>query len=221
MGSAAQLLLKDIQNAISEVTGIECVRDLVNKALGSGIEPMDVVDAMNKGLQYVGEKYEGGEYFLSELIMAGIMATEITGLLKPHLAKSTEKPIGKVVIGTARGDLHNIGKNIVIAMLSSAGFLVVDLGIDVPAERFVDAVKREEPDILGMSCLLTIAMDEMKKVIDKLKEAGLREKVKVMIGGRPISQDFANQIGADGYGSNAVEAAKIAKALISRGSARE
>jgi len=211
-----QRSLKDIQNVVSELVGVENIRNIVTKALGSGVSPVDVVNALSKGLELVGEKYERGEYFLSELIMAGIMASEITNVLKPHLERSIEKPIGKVVIGTVRGDLHDIGKNIVIAMLSSTGFKVVDLGIDVPPEKFGDAVKREEPDILGMSCLLTMAMDEMKRVIDKLREASLRGSVKVMVGGRPITQDFANEIGADAYGSNAVEAIKIAKALISR-----
>lgn len=201
----------------SGLVGIENVKNIVIEALNSGINPVDVVEVMSKGLEDVGEKYEKGEYFLSELIMAGIMASEITKILKPHLEKSAEKLTGKVVIGTVRGDLHDIGKNIVIAMLSSAGFKVVDLGIDVPFEKFVSAVVREKPDILGMSCLLTIAMDEMKMVIDKLKEAGLRASVKVMVGGRPITQNFANEIGADAYGSNAVEAVKIAKALAGRG----
>jgi corrinoid protein of di/trimethylamine methyltransferase len=217
MGVDVQRYLKDIQNVISELAGVENVENIVIKALDSGVNPVDVMDAMSRGLEDVGEKYDRGEYFLSELIMAGIMANGIINILKPHLEKSAEKPAGKVVIGTVKGDLHDIGKNIVIAMLSSAGFRMVDLGIDVPSEKFVDAVKREKPDIVAMSCLLTIAMDEMRTVIDKLKEANLREDVKVMVGGRPITPQFAEEIGADAYGSNAVEAVKIAKALILRG----
>lgn len=201
---------------VSEVASIENVKNRVIKLSDSGTKPIDIVDAMGRGLDSVGEKYERGEYFLSDLIMAGILATEITNLLESRLGKSAKKPLGKVVIGTVKGDLHDIGKNIVTSMLSSAGFEMVDLGIDIPAEKFVDAVKEENPKIVALSCLLTVAMDEMKRVLDKLKEAGLREDVKVIIGGRPITQDFANDIGADAYGRNAVEATKIAKALIER-----
>jgi 5-methyltetrahydrofolate--homocysteine methyltransferase len=207
------MYLKEIQNAISEITSVENAKNLVIKALESGADPVDVVDSMGKGLEVVGEKYEKGEYFLSELIMAGILASEITNTLRPYLAK-TAKHFGKVVIGTVKGDLHDVGKNIVIAMLSSAGFEVIDLGIDVSPEKFVDAVKNEKPDILAMSCLLTIAMDEMQVVVEKLKEAGLRGNVKIIVGGRPITEEFAKKIGADAYGGNAVEAVKIAKALL-------
>lgn len=208
--------LKDIQDMVSELAGVEPVRNAVVEALDSRVDPVDVVDVMNKALEAVGERYERGEYFLSELIMAGIMATEITNLLKPHLDRSTEKPAGKVIIGTVRGDLHDIGKNIVIAMLSSGGFNIIDLGIDVPCEKFLKSVEKERPDILGMSCLLTVAMDELRNVIEELGKAGLREDVKVMVGGRPITPEFAKEIGADAYGSNAIEAVRIARALVRR-----
>lgn len=216
MGLDVQRSLREIQDVISELTGVENAKNIVIEALDSGVDPVDVVNAMSKGLEVVGEKYERGEYFLSELIMAGIMASEIANTLKPHLGRSTEKPIGKVVIGTVRGDLHDIGKNIVIAMLSSRGFSVIDLGIDVPCEKFVETVEKERPDILAMSCLLTVAMDEMRKVIEELSKVGLRGNIKVMVGGRPISLQFAELIGADAYGSNAIKAVKIAKALVGR-----
>jgi len=214
-----QQILKEIQITVSELVGVENIKSIVIKALSLGVNPVDVVDAVSKGLEEVGEKYEKGEYFLSELIMAGIMAGEITNTLKPHLEKLAEKPVGKVVIGTVKGDLHDIGKNIVIAMLSSAGFTIVDLGIDVPSEKFVEAVKEEKPDIVAMSCLLTIAIDEMRMVVNKLNEVSLRKTVKIMVGGRPITPEFAKEIGADAYGRDAVEAVKIAKALIKGGSA--
>jgi len=210
--------LKEIQNLISELTGVENVRNVVIKALDSGVKPGDIVNAMSEGLEVVGDRYEKGEYFLSELIMAGIIASEVTNLLKPHLERLTDKPVGKIVIGTVKGDLHDIGKNIVIAMLSSRGFNVIDLGIDVPSEKFVEAVKKEKPHILAMTCLLTAAMDEMRKVIEELGKFGLRENLKIMVGGRPLSPQFAESIGADAYGGNAVEAVKIAKALVGRGS---
>lgn len=195
----------------------EMLKNIVIKALDSGVDPVDIVKAMSKGLEVVGEKYESGEYFLSELIMAGILASEITNVLKPHLRRSTQKPLGKVVIGTVRGDVHDIGKNIVIAMLSSVGFTIIDLGIDVPCEKFVETVKKERPKILAMSCLLTVGMDEMGRVIEELSKVGLRENLKVMVGGRPISSQFAELIGADAYGSNAIEAVKIAGAIVREG----
>jgi 5-methyltetrahydrofolate--homocysteine methyltransferase len=203
---------------ISELKGVENAKNIVIEALDSGVDPVEVVNAMSKGLEIVGQKYETGEYFLSELIMAGVIAAEITNMLKPHLGRSTEKPVGKVVIGTVRGDLHDIGKNIVIAMLSSAGFSVVDLGIDVSCEKFVEAVEKERPDILDMSCILTVGMDEMRKVIEELRRVGLRGNVKVMVGGRPITSQFAEKIGTDAYGSNAVEAVRMAKLLVGGGS---
>lgn len=218
MGLDVQQLLRKFQNVISELTDVENAKNIVIKALDSGADPVDVVNTMSKGLEVVGEKYEKGEYFLSELIMAGTMASEITKILKPHLGRSTQKPLGKVVIGTVRGDIHDIGKNIVIAMLSSVGFTIIDLGIDVPREKFVETVKKERPNILAMSCLLTVGMDEMGRVIEELSKVGLRENLKVMVGGRPISSQFAELIGADAYGRDAIGAVKIAKALVGRGS---
>ena len=209
-----QQFLQEIRRSVSEISGVDTVKALVAKALDSGVDPVDIIEAMNRGLVEVGEKYETGSFFLSELIMAGILATEITGMLKPYLEKTSEKTLGKVVIGTVRGDLHDIGKNIVISMLSSAGFKTIDLGIDVPVERFIEAIRREEPDILAMSCLLTSAMEEVKKVIEEVKKAGLRGKVKILIGGRPVTSEFAEEVGADSSSRNAVEAVKIAKALV-------
>jgi len=211
-----QRSLKDIPLMVSELANVEDIKKVAIKALSSGINPADVVDAVSKGLEVVGEKYEKGDYFLSELIMAGVIASEIVNAMNPYFGATVRKPVGKVVIGTVKGDLHDIGKNIVIAMLSSGGFNIVDLGIDVPCERFVETVEKERPDILAMSCLLTVAMDEMKRVIDKISEASLRKGIKVMIGGRPITPQFAEEIGADGYGGDAIEAVKIAKSLIER-----
>jgi 5-methyltetrahydrofolate--homocysteine methyltransferase len=216
MGAEMQQFSRNIQNMLSKVAGVESAKDLVITALDSGVNPLDIVDALNKGLAEVGGKYESGEYFLSELIMAGTMASEIIDILRPHLEKSAERSLGKVVIGTVKGDLHDIGKNIVIGLLSSAGFTVVDLGIDVPSEMFVDAVKREKPDVVAMSCLLTTAMDEMKKVVERLEQTSQRGDFKVVVGGRPITSEFAREIRADAYGSDAIEAVRIVKALIKR-----
>ena len=209
--------VKDIQNMVSELAGVEEIKKFVVKALNSRINPVDVMDAVSRGMNVVGEKYEKGEYFLSELIMAGIIGKEIMDTVTPYLnKKADEKSIGKVVIGTVKGDLHDIGKNIVIAMLSSMGFIVKDLGIDVPCEMFVKTIENERPNILAMSCLLTSSMNEMKKVIEELSKVGLRENIKVMVGGRPVTPQFAKAIGADAYGANAFEAVKVAKALMKK-----
>lgn len=213
MSSDIRQFLDIIQCSVSEPRDIEGAKKNVLAALTRGADTTEIVAAMSRGLEDVGEKYERGVYFLSELIMAGIVAAEITNILKPHLGTSEKIGAGKVVIGTVKGDLHDIGKNIVIAMLSSTGFTIMDLGIDVTAESFLEAVKREKPDIVAMSCLLTIAMDEMRRTIEKLNEAGLRRKVKVMVGGRPITPEFAKEIGADAYGKDAIEAIRIAKSL--------
>jgi len=186
------------------------MKSRVKMALAEKIPPSKIIQSMREGLSTAGRKYEEGEYFLSELIMSGIMAQELSKMLRPHLQSSSNQVLGKVVIGTVKGDLHDIGKNLVSIMLSSAGFEVIDLGVDVSREKFIEAVEKENPNIVGMSCLLTIAMDEMKETLDGLAEAGLRKKVRVLVGGRPITLDFAREIGADGYGSDAIEAVDAA-----------
>jgi len=209
--------LAEVEKLISDLADVEVVKAAVIKALSSGATSTEVVNAMSSGLETVGSRYERGEYFLSELIMAGIISSEVSSALKPYLKGAMAKPFGKVVIGTVKGDLHDIGKNLVAMMLSSAGFEVIDLGVDVPPEKFVESVKKEVPDIVAMSCLLTIAMDEMKNIIGEMKRARLRSKVKVMVGGRPITEEFAEEIGADAYASNAIEAVRTAKSLVKHG----
>ena len=189
----------------------------VKKALENKISPGEIVSkSIVEGMSIVGEKFEKGEYFLSELIVAGEIGKEIVKLLDPYLkAEKTElKKLGKVVIGTVRGDIHDIGKNIVAIMLEAAGFEVIDLGTDVPPERFVEAVKEHDANIVAMSALLTVTMPEMKNVIEELKKAGLRDKVKVIVGGAPVTEEYAKSIGADGYGETAVEGVKICKQWI-------
>lgn len=211
---ADKMVLVKVERLISDLADVEMVKAATVNALHSGATPMDVANAMGRGLEMVGSRYEKGEYFLSELIMAGIISTEVASMLKPYLRGSATKPLGKVIFGTVRGDLHDIGKNIVIMMLSSAGFEVVDLGVDVSPEKFVETIRKEDPDIVAMSCLLTISMDEMKNVIDETKRAGLRNQVKMLVGGRPVTKEFAEEIGADAYASNAIEAVKTTKSLI-------
>ncbi len=208
--------LGEIEHAFRDVSGVDQMRRYVEMALAEKIHPSEIIDSMRKGLSAAGTKYEEGEYFLSELVMSGIMARELSEMLKPYLRRDETQSLARIVIGTVKGDLHDIGKNLVSTMLSSAGFDVQDLGVDVPPEKFVEIVKREKPRVVAMSCLLTVAMDAMKNVMDRLKESGFRSEVKVLVGGRPITSDFAEQIGADGYGADAIEAASVAKGVLTR-----
>jgi len=207
-------ILDQVKQAVIDLEG-EKLNALCAEALDEKIDAWRIVRTITDGMQVVGEKYEKNEYFLPELIMAGSVTKSAMEILWPHLKVSGGPGHGKVVIGTVEGDLHDIGKNIVGAMLTSAGFAVVDLGVDVAASRFVQAVRKEKPDILAMSALLLTTMEGMRRVLEALKEAGLRQSVKVLIGGRPTSAQFAEEIGADAYGESAVQAVKIAKDLIS------
>ena len=192
----------------------EKVKENVNSALRKGIEPLKIVDSLADGMRMVGERYEAGELFLPELMMAGEIMKEAMAIITPYLERSRVQRMGKVVLGTVEGDLHDIGKNIVKTMLTSAGFEVVDLGADVSAKRFVESVRKEEPKIVGMSALLTSTMDGMKEVVDELKKERLRKGLKILIGGAPIDEDFARRIGADAYGEDAMDAVRKAKSLV-------
>jgi len=211
-----QDLLQKIKDCIVNLDLNGAVEN-TKKALESKINPMDVVSkGIVEGMNIVGEKFENGEYFLSELIVAGEIGKEVLKILDPHLRaeKIQLKKLGRVVIGTVRGDLHDIGKNIVVMMLEAAGFEVIDLGADVPPEKFIEAVRQHGPNIVAMSALLTVTMPEMRNVIEELKKAGLRDKVKVIVGGAPVTEEYAKSIGADGYGETAVEGVKICKQWI-------
>jgi len=189
------------------------------KFVKEAIEKFDVksvIDALAEGMRVVGEKYERGEYFVSDLIVSAEIFNEAMNIVKPKILELRKevKPIGKVVIGTVYGDIHDIGKNLVKTFLEANGFEVIDLGADVPVEKFVEAVKQYNPDIVGMSALLTSTMIHMKNVIDALKKEGLRDKVKIIVGGAPITEEFAKSIGADAYGENAYKAVEICKKLV-------
>jgi 5-methyltetrahydrofolate--homocysteine methyltransferase len=209
-------LLEGIQRAFAEVSGVDQMKNYVEEALKENTSPLRIVESMREGLTAAGRKYEQGEFFLSELVMSGIMAQELSKMLKPHLEGSTDRFFAKIAIGTVKGDLHDIGKNLVSTMLSSAGFEIQDLGVDVPPEKFVEVVGNEKPRMIAMSCLLTVAMDAMKNVMDRLAESGCRSGVKVLVGGRPITPDFVAQIGADGYGADAMEAVSAAKSALTK-----
>lgn len=192
----------------------EAVSSGVKAALEAGVAPEEI---LNQGLiaamDEVGRLFEEGELFVPEMLIAARAMQGGLNLLKPHLAKADVKSAGKVAIGTVKGDLHDIGKNLVAMMLEGAGFEVKDLGVDVTPEAFVQAVQ-EGAQVIGMSALLTTTMSNMEATVQALKAAGLRDKVKVMIGGAPVTQEYANKIGADGFAADASSATRMARQLV-------
>ena len=205
-------------NEIGENIGkgdVDAVKKGVEIALEEGIEPEKILnegllDAMNA----IGEKFSNNEVFVPEVLIAARAMNGGMEVLKPKLIETGVKARGTVVLGTVKGDLHDIGKNLVKMMMEGAGFEVIDLGTDVKAEKFVEAVKENKPDILGMSALLTTTMTNMEEVIEKLDEAGLKDEVYIMVGGAPITDEFATDIGADAYAKDAAEAARVARKAV-------
>jgi 5-methyltetrahydrofolate--homocysteine methyltransferase len=189
-------------------------KELVQKALDAKVPVSEILNnGLIKGMSVVGEKFKNNEFYVPEVLIAARAMHGAMDIVKPLLAASGIKAIGVVSIGTVKGDLHDIGKNLVVMMLEGAGFEVMDLGIDVPAEKFVESVKNGA-QVIAMSALLTTTMTAMKTTIDALKEAGVRDKVKVMIGGAPVTQNYADEIGADGYARDAASGADKAKELL-------
>jgi methanogenic corrinoid protein MtbC1 len=184
------------------------VKELLNKRE----DPLKIMEQCKKAVEIVGARFEKGEYFLPELIMAGHMLTEISNRVKPVLSKGLEiKRIGKVVMGTVEGDVHDIGKNIVNFLLDANGFEVIDIGIDVPAEKFVQAIRDFSPQVVGLSGLLTLAYDSMKKTVQAIERAGLRNKVKIIIGGGQVNDTIKEYAGADAYGKDAMAGVLLVK----------
>jgi len=173
-----------------------------------------VTGAMIPAMDEVGKRFECNEFFVPELMIAARAMKSALDIVRPLLAEKGTKPVGRVVIGTVKGDLHDIGKNLVASMLEGGGFEVIDLGPNVAPEQFVQAVKDKDAGLVGLSALLTTTMPAMKTTIEALKQAGVRDKVKVMIGGAPITQEYADEIGADGYGENARSAVTLARKLV-------
>jgi 5-methyltetrahydrofolate--homocysteine methyltransferase len=187
----------------------------VKRALAEGIDAKTVMnDALIPAMSEVGEKYSSGEFFLPQMMLGARAMSEALQMLKPHLAQGTYEKKGKAVVGTVAGDFHDIGKNIVKIMLEGAGYEVVDLGVDVSAEAFVDAVKKETPGVILMSALITLTMDSMRKTIQALESAGVRKQVLIGIGGAPVTQKYADEIGADFYGSDAHSAVEKCNQLL-------
>jgi 5-methyltetrahydrofolate--homocysteine methyltransferase len=206
---------KELVNAIAEMKEQEAL-ELAKKMVEGGSDPMEILGAARDAMGIVGERFEKGTYFLPELILSGVMLNQIAEMVKPKLAEAVEvERQGKVVIGTVEGDIHDIGKDIVVFMLDVNGFEVLDLGIDVPPQKFVDAINDFEPQVVGLSGFLTLAFDSMKDTVDAIKKAGLREKVKIMIGGGQISDEIRKHTGADAYGHDAMAGVSLVKEWIS------
>lgn len=191
--------------------------ETVKKSVDQGYNPIVVVNALTEVLKEIGKRFENGEIFLVHLVAAGDAAKRATvEVLEPLITKTSEKrkSLGKVVIGTVAGDIHDIGKNIVAMMLFTAGFEVYDIGKDVPAEDFVKKTRESNADIVALSALLTTTLPSQRDVIEALKKAGLRKRVKVLVGGAPATVKWAEEVGADGYGEDAIEAVKVARKLL-------
>ena len=196
---------------------IDAAKSVVKELLKAGMDPLKIVEeGLAKGIRTIGERYGRGEIFLTDLLMGTEVVKTGMTLINPEIEKQKRelKKVGKIVIGTVAGDIHDLGKNIVAALFSAHGFEVVDLGVDVQDQTFIEKVRELKPDILGMSALMTATIPKQLDVIKALKGAGLRERVKVMVGGAAVNQDFAREIGADGYAENANDAVAKAKELI-------
>ncbi|MEE8605953.1 MAG: corrinoid protein [Candidatus Aminicenantaceae bacterium] len=193
----------------------DAVKELVNQAISENILAEDILNnGLVAGMNVVSKMFKNNEFFIPEVLVSARAMTAGLDILNPLLAEANVKPKGKVIIGTVKGDLHDIGKNIVGMMLQGAGYAIVDLGSDVPMEKFIEFTQKEDANVVGMSALLTTTMIYMKEVIQGLKDAGLRDKVKVIIGGAPVTQAYADQIEADGYAPDAASAIDLAKDLL-------
>jgi 5-methyltetrahydrofolate--homocysteine methyltransferase len=191
------------------------VKDLTNEGLAMGMNPETLLyDALIPSLEEVGARFERGDFFVPEMLIAARAMQGALDILRPLLAETGAKPIGTVVMGTVKGDVHDIGKNLVNIMLEGAGFTVHDLGVNVAPEKFVEQVQEHEPDIVGFSAFLTTTMPMFKANINALEKTGLRDRVIVMVGGAPVTQEYADAVGADGYAADASTAVRLAKALI-------
>ncbi len=196
-----------IAEAIINMDEVAALR-LVEERLSAGADPVEVLEECRRGMYAVGERFEKGEMYLSELFMASEMFSQITARIKPLLSKTKSEKRGKIVIGTVEGDVHDIGKNIFVALLEAEGFEVVDLGVDVPPNKFVQAIREHKPAVVGMSGLLSSSLDAVKRTVDAIEAAGLRDKVKIIVGGGRIDEQAADYIKPDAYTDNASHGVK-------------
>lgn len=205
------LLLDKVANSVANLD-LEHIKDVVRETLDAGVSPYEIAaKGLGKGMDIVGKKYENHEYFLPELVVAGEVMYAGLEVVKPLLAGKTERGKGVIVAGTVEGDIHDIGKNLFVMLATAAGFEVHDLGNDVSAKKFVEKAKEVNADFIGLSALITTTMDKMKLVIDELKKAGIRDKVKVIVGGAPMTESFAKKIGADAFAADALDGIRLCR----------
>ena len=209
-------VLDDIRSAV--INGDrDTAKSLVEQSLAGGMDPTELLnDALISGMTEVGERFERQEFFVPEMLVAARAMQESLAILRPHLQAADVKPVGQVLLATVRGDLHDIGKNLVGIMMEGTGFEVVDLGVDVGPEQVVAAVKEHKPDLVGLSALLTTTMPMMRTIIEALEEAGIREQAKVIVGGAPVTQEYATSVGADLYAPDAASAARISAQALGK-----
>lgn len=202
---------EELTKAVADLEEKEALK-LTQEKLDRGEDPQSVLDESRKGMEVVGKRFSDGEYFLPELIYSGEIFKEVAEIVKPKLTQDVQsKRIGKCIIGTVAGDIHDIGKDIVVFMLDVSGFEVYDLGVDVPPQKFVEKIKETNAPIVGLSGFLTLAFDSMKETVEAIKAAGLRDKVKIMIGGGQIDEEIRKYAGADAYGRDAMTGVTLAK----------
>ncbi len=209
-------VLDDIRSAV--INGDrDTAKSLVEQSLAGGMDPTELLnDALISGMTEVGERFERQEFFVPEMLVAARAMQEALAILRPHLQAADVQPVGQVLLATVRGDLHDIGKNLVGIMMEGTGFEVVDLGVDVGPEQVVAAVKEHKPDLVGLSALLTTTMPMMRTIIEALEEGGIREQVKVIVGGAPVTQEYATSVGADLYAPDAASAARVSLQALSK-----
>jgi methanogenic corrinoid protein MtbC1 len=204
-------MAKDLVNTLADLKEEEALK-IVKDRLSAGEDPLKILEDARKGMEIVGNRFASSDYFIPDLVYSGEILKEVTELVKPKLSKAAEsKKLGKIIFGTVAGDIHDIGKDIVVFMLDVNGFEVHDLGVDVPVQKFVDKIKETGAPIVGLSGFLTLAFDSMKQTVDAIKAAGLRDKVNVMIGGGQITEEVREYTGADAYGKDAMAGVSLAK----------
>jgi 5-methyltetrahydrofolate--homocysteine methyltransferase len=207
-------MAKDLVNALADLKEKEAL-EIVQERLKTGDDPLGILNDARRALEIVGKRFSDSEYFIPDLVYSGEILKAITDLVKPKITQAAEvKRLGKVVVGTVAGDIHDIGKDIVVFMLDVNGFEVFDLGVDVPPQKFADKIKETGSKVVGLSGFLTLAFQSMKDTVEAIKNAGLRDKVKIMIGGGQIDEQVRSFTGADAYGKDAMEGVKLAKGWI-------
>jgi 5-methyltetrahydrofolate--homocysteine methyltransferase len=207
-------MTRDDEGMEDGMVGQPAVTELIQQAVGDSVSVGDIIEkGLTQGMEVVGQKFEAKEYYIPDMLAAAEAVGAAMDILRPHLARSGVKAKGKVILATVQGDLHDIGKNIVAILLQGAGYTVKDLGTDVDPQAIVAAVREEKPQFVGLSALLTSTMARMKDTTQALEESGLRDRVKVIVGGAPTSEEFARSVGADGYGANGFHAVKVVEML--------